>query len=83
VAVSPTLYEQAVTDEEDGLIASTAAEWEAALIRLIDDAGLRRRLHRAQRRRVATEHSLSHHVLEWPRAWQQIIDSFRAKQLAA
>ncbi len=83
VVVSPTLYEQAVTDEQDGLIASTAAEWTTALVRLVDDCELRRRLQRAQRRRVATEHSLSHHVLDWPRAWTQIIDSFRTHQRAA
>jgi len=83
VAVSPTLYEQVVADEQDGLIANTAADWERALIRLVDDAGLRRRLHRAQRRRVATDQSLSRHVLEWPEAWTQIIESFRAKQQAA
>ena len=83
VVVSPTLYSPVVTDGEDGLIADTAAEWEHALLRLVDDAELRRTLHRAQRRRVATHHSLANHVLEWPRAWQQIVDRFRTRQLAA
>lgn len=83
VVVSPTLYAQAVTDGEDGLIAETTAEWERALIRLIDDAELRRRVWRAQRKRVATEHALAHHVQDWPEAWTQILESFRARQLAA
>ncbi len=83
MAVSPTLYEQVVAEGEDGLIANTAAEWEHALIRLVDDADLRHRLRRAQRRRVATDHSLSTHVLDWPRAWTQIIEHFRATQQAA
>jgi len=83
VVVSPTLYSEVVTDEQDGLIADTAAEWETALVRLVDDPALRRRLWRAQRRRVATDHSLANHVLDWPRAWTQIIESFRARQRAA
>lgn len=82
VVVSPTLYSQAVTDEEDGLIADAAAEWEAALIRLIDEPALRRRLHRAQRRRVATEHALHRTVLNWPNAWATILEHFRQRRAA-
>jgi glycosyltransferase involved in cell wall biosynthesis len=83
VVVSPTLYEQAVTDEQDGLIAESAADWTRALLRLVDDCDLRRRLQRAQRRRIATDHALKNHVLDWPRAWTQIIEHFRTHQLAA
>ena len=81
--VSPTLYGSASTPDEDVLVAETAAEWEAALLRLVDDAQLRRRLWRNQRRRVASEHALTKTVLEWPRAWTQILESFRASQRAA
>jgi glycosyltransferase involved in cell wall biosynthesis len=75
---SPTLYGPGITPEQDALVAETAADWESALLRLVDDADLRRRLWRAQRRRVATEHALSKQVLEWPRAWQSILDDFRS-----
>lgn len=78
--VSPTLYESVVTDGEDGLVASTAADWEAALARLITDAPLRKRLWRNQRRRIAEHHSLERNVLEWPKAWQWILDEHRAKR---
>ena len=81
--VSPTLYGQVATDGEDALIAETAAEWEAALTRLIQDADLRKRLWRAQRRRVATDHSLDQTVLEWPKAWSAIIESFRSRRRLA
>jgi glycosyltransferase involved in cell wall biosynthesis len=83
IVVSPTLYGDVVSDGHDGLIAETAAEWESALTRLIESAELRRRLWRNQRRRVATEHSLERNVLEWPRAWQDIISHFEAKRLWA
>ena len=77
--VSPTLYGPVVTDGEDALVAETAAEWESQLTRLIEDAQLRRRLWRAQRRRVAQEHSLEKNVLQWPAAWSQIIQHTRSR----
>jgi len=76
--VSPTLYGPVIAPGEDALVAETAAEWEHALLRLVDDAELRRRLWRNQRTRVATEHSLKKHVLDWPRAWTEILEHFRA-----
>ena len=79
---SPTLYGPCISPEEDALLAETAAEWEAQLLRLVDDCALRRRLWKAQRRRVATEHALANHVLDWPRAWTEILESFRLKQAA-
>lgn len=81
--VSPTLYGPCVVPQCDALLAETAAEWEQALIQLIDDAGLRKRLQRAQRRRVVSEHALANHVLDWPRAWTTILESFRTRQNAA
>ena len=45
---SPTsAFRRAIADGRNGLLAATAADWEAALLRLIDDAGLRRRLGNA------------------------------------
>jgi glycosyltransferase involved in cell wall biosynthesis len=77
---SPTLYGQVVADGEDGLLAETAAEWEAQLALLIDDAELRRRLWRAQRRRVAQHHSLEHNWQQWPIAWSHILDESQASR---
>ena len=77
---SPTLYGDYVTDGEDALVADTAQEWEAALSTLIEDAQLRRRLWRNQRRRIAEHHSLEKNVMQWPKAWQTIIQDFRSKQ---
>jgi glycosyltransferase involved in cell wall biosynthesis len=71
--VSPTLYGQDVTDGVDALVAETADEWEHALARLIDDANLRRRLQRAQRRRVAQQHSLANNWQNWPQAWSSLL----------
>lgn len=83
VVVSPTLYAQAVTDEQDGLIAETPADWERQLGRLIEDPALRKRLWRNQRRRVASQASLDQTVLEWPKAWAAIIESFRSRRRLA
>jgi glycosyltransferase involved in cell wall biosynthesis len=78
--VSPTLYGPVVSDGEDALVADTAAEWTSALSRLIDDAPLRRRLQRAQRRRVAEHHSLERNARQWPEAWSTIIREHQVKQ---
>jgi glycosyltransferase involved in cell wall biosynthesis len=44
---------------ENGILASSPAEWVAAATDLSSDAGLRRRMGEAGRRRVGTEYSLS------------------------
>lgn len=77
--VSPTLYGPFVDDGEDALVASTADEWEGALIRLIEDPELRRRLQRTQRRRVGAEHSLAQNWWRWPQAWSSILEQTRAR----
>jgi len=81
--VSPTLYGNVATDGVDALVAETATDWKAALLRLVDNAEMRRRLSKAQRRRVVTEHALEQHAPEWPRAWTEILEAFRARQIAA
>ena len=75
----PDTLRRRVHDGEDCLIAETASEWEAALARLIESCELRKRLWRAQRRTIAEHHSLERHVLEWPKAWAQIIDEFKSR----
>lgn len=80
VVGSPTLYGAVITDGEDGLIAETADEWEAQLGRLVEDADLRRALRKAQRRRIAQQHSLEVNVMNWPRAWANIIAETRSRQ---
>lgn len=45
-------------DGEDLLVAETPEEWLAAVLALVDDARLRKRLAAAGRRRLAAEHSL-------------------------
>ena len=82
VVVSPTLYAPVATDGVDCLMAETADEWTAALSRLVDDAELRRRLWRAQRRRVAEQHSLVRNWWRWLEAWGSIVDDFRSRREA-
>jgi glycosyltransferase involved in cell wall biosynthesis len=79
-AVSPTLYGPVVTDGEDALVAETSGEWEAALLHLVDDCELRRRLWRNQRRRLAREHTLVNTWQQWPIAWRQILEHFHQSQ---
>jgi glycosyltransferase involved in cell wall biosynthesis len=76
---SPTLYGQVITDGHDGLLAETAAEWEAQLARLIESPELRRQIWRNQRRRIAREYSLKRNWQRWPNAWSNILETFRSK----
>jgi len=47
---SPTsAFRRAIRNGRNGILAETSADWEAALLRLIDDAGLRHRLGNAAR----------------------------------
>lgn len=83
VVATPTLYGRVVTHGEDGLLAETADEWEAALSRLLDDPAERRRLWRNQRRRVAAEHSLDKNLWRWPAGYATIIEEWRARRAAS
>lgn len=54
---SPTApFRSAILPEETGLLATTPAEWEAGLLRLVDDPGFRRRLARQAYHRVLHRH---------------------------
>ena len=54
-----------IVDGRTGLFASSGAEWEQALTRLIDDAGLRGRLGHAARARVDSEYSTRVVIPKW------------------
>lgn len=76
---SPTLYGPTIDDGHDGLLAETAAEWESALARLVEDAQLRRDLWRNQRRRIAAQYSLAQNWFRWPNAWTRILAQFHSR----
>ena len=77
--VSPTLYGGEVREGEDARGADTVEQWVQALSRLIEDAELRRTLSRNARRKVMEDHSLENNWHNWPRAWSDAIERFRAK----
>jgi glycosyltransferase involved in cell wall biosynthesis len=79
VIASEALYGQVIDNGVDGLLANTADEWEDALLRLVDDAALRRSLRKAQRRRIAEHHTIEKNAHRWPRAWGRIVAQFQAQ----
>jgi glycosyltransferase involved in cell wall biosynthesis len=72
IVASPPVYGRVLRPGIDGLLATTADEWEAALARLVGDAGLRARLTAAWARRVQQRHTLATEALRWPAAWAHI-----------
>ena len=81
VVASPTLYGEVATDGQDVLIAESAAEWETALSRLIEDRRFRRRLRQRQYRRLEREHSIESHAQRWLDAWASIVDVDRSSRI--
>lgn len=79
VVASPTVYGDVLRDGQDGLIAETADDWEAALARLIEAADLRRQLAACWARRVRTRHSLSANIWRWPAAWRGLLADYQAR----
>ena len=75
---SPTVYGQAIRDGREGLLASTAGEWEAALARLIQEPTWRAQLAGRAAKRVRERYSLATHLAEWPAAWETLYAAFRA-----
>jgi hypothetical protein len=77
VVASPTVYGSVIVDGESGALCRTVEEWTAALLRLVDDARLRRQWARALRHRVEKHHTLEGNLWRWPAAWQTILEAFR------
>lgn len=69
---SHELYGPYVRDGRDGLLATTADEWEHQLSRLIENRFLRERLARAAIQRVQQHHSLEVCADTWLDAWTEI-----------
>jgi glycosyltransferase involved in cell wall biosynthesis len=74
VVASPTIYRQTIESGEDGYLCETGEEWLAALTRLVEDEGERRRVGGNLRRRVATEHALEANAWRWPVAWARLYE---------
>lgn len=79
VVASPTVYGQIVRHGSNGLIATTADEWEEALSALIDDHSLRLGLAAALAADVKRHYSLEANVLKWAAAWAQIVEEFKQR----
>jgi glycosyltransferase involved in cell wall biosynthesis len=73
VVATPLLYGEIIEHERNGLLATTADEWEAALSRLVEDERLRRRLVIANRSRIERLYSLDVCLPNWIRAYETIV----------
>ena len=83
VVYSKPVYGREMRDRLDGLQATTADEWEAALARLVEDAPFRAGLARSWARRVVERYSLQANLWRWPAAWQSIVSQTRKAKGAA
>jgi len=80
VVASTWLYGRTVEHGDDGLIADTADEWEAALLRLIDDEGERRRMQAAMYAKVEDRFSLERNWWRFPAAWAALAEAARRRR---
>lgn len=58
-----------IKDGEDGFLATTLAEWEEKLERLIVDAQLRREMGKKAKERVLKEYNIKETIREWEKAY--------------
>src|SRR5438876_6578230 len=66
VVASPVGVNQKIVEENrNGFLAADAGEWFEKLEALIEDAGLRKRLGEAGRRKVAAEYTVEHGLAKW------------------
>jgi glycosyltransferase involved in cell wall biosynthesis len=72
VVASTPVYRRVLRPGTDALIADTAAEWTAALARLLDDAAYRAALAASWARRVQAQHSLETQRHRWATSWTQL-----------
>lgn len=72
---SHALYGRDVTDGHDGLLATTADEWEHALARLVRDATLRRTLQLAAVDTITRDHNLANAWVAWRDTWTRCLAS--------
>lgn len=74
------LYGPVIDHGDDGLIANTADEWEAAILRLVDDEAERRRMQAAMYRKVEERWSLERNWWRWPAAWLALAEATRERR---
>lgn len=72
VVASPVVYRTVLRPGITGELATTAAEWEAALERLLTQPAYRRRLARRWAREVEQRHNLARAWPRWTMTWRQI-----------
>jgi glycosyltransferase involved in cell wall biosynthesis len=75
VVASPTVYDDFIRDNHDGLIANHPDEWEWALAQMIEHPGRRQMFATRLLARVEAAHSLAGTVTRWPAAWARIVDA--------
>ncbi len=81
VVASPTVYRDTIESGYDGFLCETADQWEDALLALLDEPTLRRRMARRQLKRVEKRHNLTLECWRWPASWLRILE--RAKERVA
>jgi hypothetical protein len=74
VVASPTVYDQYIQPWRNGLLASTADEWEAHLSVLVEQEHTRRLFAHMLKADVLDKWSLKKGYRRWPEAWRRLIE---------
>lgn len=72
VVASPTVYYQSINAENNGMIATSAVEWEESLAILIEDREQREYLAGRLKQDVIDKWSLKRNYWRWPAAWNRL-----------
>jgi glycosyltransferase involved in cell wall biosynthesis len=83
VVASPVVYGSVIRHGRHGLLARTAAEWEAALARFVTDPRFRRGCAARLAARVERRYSLAANLSRWPASWAYLHAQARARQAAS